>query len=165
MTLPANNLIGYAGAILVARRKDVMPIAKRSRYFSLLSALIWLFCASPFTFVQAEDAPTLPTVLAENLLRAAITGAPDKEVIVNRVSLPPQTKLPWHWHPGEEVFYVIEGAVTLVRRGLPDVLARVGDVQKIAPKTIHTGYTGEDGAELVIFRVHAMGKPERHLVD
>lgn len=144
-----------------------MPIAKRSPHSSLLSALIWLFCASPFSSVNAEDAPTLPlqAVFAENLLRAAITGAPDKEVIVSRVSLPPQTKLPWHWHPGEEIFYVIEGAVTLVRRGLPDVPARVGDVQKIAPKTIHTGHTGDEGAELVIFRVHKVGEPERYLVD
>jgi len=142
-----------------------MPIAKRSPHSSLLSALIWLFCASPFSFAQADDAPILPAVFAENLLRAAITGAPDKEVIVSRVSLPPQTKLPWHWHPGEEIFYVIEGAVTLVRRGLPDVPARVGDVQKIALKTIHTGHTGDEGAELVIFRVHKVGEPERYLVD
>ena len=142
-----------------------MPIAKCPPYFSLLSVLIWLFCASPFSFAQADDGPILPAAFAENLLRAAITGAPDKEVIVSRVSFPPQTNLPWHWHPGEEIFYVIEGAITLVRRGLPDVSAQVGDVEKIAPKTIHTGYTGEDGAELVIFRVHAMGEPERHLVD
>ena len=37
--------------------------------------------------------------------------------------------------------------------------------QKIAPQVIHTGRTGEQGAELVIFRVHATGEPERYLVD
>ena len=105
------------------------------------------------------------SVQAENLLRESIAGADGKEVIVSRVSFPPHTELPWHWHPGEEFFYVIEGSVTLKRRGEPDLTAAQGGAQKIAPQVIHTGRTGEQGAELVIFRVHAAGEPERYLVD
>ena len=105
------------------------------------------------------------SVQAGNLLRESIAGADGKEVIVSRVSFPPHTELPWHWHPGEEFFYVIEGSVTLKRRGEPDVTAAQGGAQKIAPQVIHTGRTGEQGAELVIFRVHATGEPERYLVD
>jgi hypothetical protein len=55
--------------------------------------------------------------------------------------------------------------VTLSRRGLPDTAASAGEVLKIAPKTIHTGQTAGEGAELVIFRVHVAGEPERYLVD
>ena len=88
-----------------------------------------------------------------------------KEIIVSRVSFPPRTELPWHWHPGEEFFYVIEGSVTLKRRGFSDSYTKEGDAQKIAAEVIHTGQTGEQGAELVIFRVHAAGQPERYLVD
>ena len=106
-----------------------------------------------------------PTVQAENLLRESIAGVEGKEIIVSRVSFPPHTELPWHWHPGEEFFYVIEGSVTLKRRGQDDTPTAAGDAQKIAPELIHTGQTGEKGAELVIFRVHATGEPERHLVD
>ena len=105
------------------------------------------------------------TVKAENLLRESIAGVEDKEIIVSRVSFPPHTELPWHWHPGEEFFYVIEGSVTLKRRGEPDAPTVEGDAQKIAREVIHTGLTGEQGAELVIFRVHAAGEPERYLVD
>ena len=105
------------------------------------------------------------SVQAENLLRESIAGADGKEVIVSRVSFPPHTELPWHWHPGEEFFYVIEGSVTLKQRGEPDLTAAQGGAQKIAPQVIHTGRTGEQGAELVIFRVHATGEPERYLVD
>ena len=106
-----------------------------------------------------------PPVQADNLLRESIAGVKGKEIIVSRVSLPPHTNLPWHWHPGEEFFYVIEGSVTLKRRGEPDLLAGTGDAQNIAARVIHTGSTGEQGAELVIFRVHAAGEPERYLVD
>ena len=106
-----------------------------------------------------------PPVQADNLLRESIAGVDGKEIIVSRVSIPPHTELPWHWHPGEEFFYVIEGSVTLKRRGEPDLLTGTGDAQKIAARIIHTGSTGEQGAELVIFRVHAAGEPERYLVD
>ena len=102
---------------------------------------------------------------ADNLLRATIDGIEGKEVIVSRVSFPPRIELPWHWHPGEEFVYVIKGSVTLKRRGQPDVVAVRGDSQKIAPGVIHSGESGEEGTELVIFRVHASGEPERYLVD
>ena len=142
-----------------------MPVTKTASHFFLFAMLSALFCASLPTLAQADATPVQTAVAAETLLREAIEGVPDKEVIVSRVSFPAHTQLPWHWHPGEEIFYVIEGAVTLARRGLPDTVARAGDVQKIGPKTIHAGHTGEEGAELVIFRVHKSGEPERYLVD
>ena len=114
---------------------------------------------------NAAEPSAAPSVQAENLLREPILGVEGKEIIVSRVSFPPHTELPWHWHPGEEFFYVIEGSVTLKRRGQDDTPTAAGDAQKIAPEVIHTGQTGEQGAELVIFRVHASGEPERHLVD
>ena len=127
----------------------------------VLVALVGLYS----TAGQAAEPSQSTSVQAENLLRESIAGVEGKEIIVSRVSFPPHTELPWHWHPGEEFFYVIEGSVTLKRRGEPDLLATQGDAQKIAPQIIHTGSTGEEGAELVIFRVHAEGEPERYLVD
>ena len=120
--------------------------------------LYWLLCAG----VQAQ--PQQVTTV-DVLLRQSVEGVPTKEVIVNQVSIPPHTELPWHWHPGEEIFYVIEGEVTLAQRGKPDLLSRVGEVNIIAPGVIHMGFTGEEGATLVIFRVHDKGQPERVVVD
>ena len=120
--------------------------------------MICLLCAG----VQAQ--PQQVTT-ADVLLRQSVEGVPTKEVIVNQVSIPPHTELPRHWHPGEEIFYVIDGEVTLARRGKPDLLSRVGEVNIIAPGVIHTGRTGEEGATLVIFRVHDKGQPERVVVD
>lgn len=128
----------------------------------LLLAAVTGMCS---TIGNAAEPSAAPSVQAENLLREPILGVEGKEIIVSRVSFPPHTELPWHWHPGEEFFYVIEGSVTLKRRGQDDTPTAAGDAQKIAPELIHTGQTGEQGAELVIFRVHATGEPERHLVD
>ena len=129
--------------------------------FSVLMALAGLYSAAG----QAAEPSQSASVQAENLLRESIADVEGKEIIVSRVSFPPHTELPWHWHPGEEFFYVIDGCVTLKRRGQPDSLATQGDAQKIAPQIIHTGSTGEQGAELVIFRVHTEGEPERYLAD
>ena len=120
--------------------------------------LYWLLCAG----VQAQPERVMT---ADVLLRQSVEGVPTKEVIVNQVSIPPHTELPWHWHPGEEIFYVIEGEVTLAQRGKPDLLSRPGEVNIIEPGVIHTGRTGEEGAILVIFRVHDKGQPERVVVD
>ena len=136
-----------------------MPRSKMRNWFLL--ALLGLYS----TAAQAAEPSQSASVQAANLLRESIAGVEGKEIIVSRVSFPPHTELPWHWHPGEEFFYVIEGSVTLKRRGEPDLPATQGDAQKIAPQIIHTGSTGEQGAELVIFRVHAAGEPERYLVD
>ena len=155
--------------MLIARQGFIghpqMPFKKHLRPVFLVAMVSAFLCLSPVVGAQKVAAPEQPMVAAENLLREAIAGAPDKEVIVSRVSFPANTELPWHWHPGEEIFYVIEGAVTLSRRGLPDTAASAGEVHKIAPKVIHAGRTGEVGAELVIFRLHTAGEPERYLVD
>ena len=138
---------------------DSMP--RSNAQILLLVALVGLYPMVGHATEPSQNA----SVQAENLLRESIAGVEGKEVIVSRVSFPPHTELPWHWHPGEEFFYVIEGSVTLRQRGEADLTAAQGGAQKISPQVIHTGRTGEQGAELVIFRVHATGEPERYLVD
>ena len=134
-------------------------------YSIIRMLLLAAFTGMCSTIGTTAEPSAAPSVQAENLLREPILGVEGKEIIVSRVSFPPHTELPWHWHPGEEFFYVIEGSVTLKRRGQEDTPTAQGDAQKIAPEVVHTGQTGEQGAELVIFRVHASGEPERYLVD
>ena len=136
-------------------------MSRSTATFLVLMALAGFYS----TAGRAAEPSQTASAQAENLLRESIAGVEGKEIIVSRVSFPPNTELPWHWHPGEEFFYVIEGSVTLKRRGEPDLPATQGDAQKIAPQIVHTGSTGEQGAELVIFRVHTEGEPERYLVD
>ncbi len=145
--------------LTLTQRGDGMPFLT-SRILVLV-ALMGAYSTIGYT---AEPRAMSP-VQAESLLREPIAGVEGKEIIMSRVSFPPHTELPWHWHPGEEFFYVTEGSVTLRQRGQPDELNVEGDAQKITPKVIHTGRTGELGAELVIFRVHTAGEPERYLVD
>ena len=57
----------------------------------------------------------------ENLLTAKLARVENTEVIVSLVTIPPNTSLPTHWHPGEEFGYVIQGSVTLIQKDKSDI--------------------------------------------
>lgn len=106
-----------------------------------------------------------PGVKHENLLKAELEGVKDTEVIVSRVTIPPNSSLPRHWHPGEEFAYVLEGTVTLWQEGKEDIVLKAGDVGKVSLQQVHTALTSDEGATVLVFRVHEKGKPERVPVE
>jgi quercetin dioxygenase-like cupin family protein len=101
----------------------------------------------------------------ETLLKAILEGVDGTEVIVSRVTIPPNTSLPKHWHPGEEFAYILEGSVTLWQKGKDDIVGKAGDVVKVPLKQVHTAVTKDEGATILVFRVHEQGKPERVPVE
>ena len=101
----------------------------------------------------------------ENLLKSQLEGVKDTEIIVSRVTIPPNTSLPKHWHPGEEFAYVLEGSAVLWQEGKDDLIGKKGDVLKVPLNQIHTAVTTDEGATILVFRVHELGKPERTIVE
>jgi len=104
-------------------------------------------------------------VKLETLLKAVLEGSDGKEVIVSRVTIPPHTSLPKHWHPGEEFAYILEGSVTLWQKGKDDIVGKQGDAVKVPLKQVHTAITNDEGATILVFRVHEEGQPERIPVE
>lgn len=118
---------------------------------TILALALWL---APF---QASGGrPTL-----ETLLKTKLEGVAGTEVVVSRVTIPPNSTLPKHWHPGEEFAYVLSGSVTLWQKGKPDTVFKQGEVAKVPLEQIHTAVTGPEEVSLIVFRVHEHGKPER----
>ena len=101
----------------------------------------------------------------EDLLTAELEGVANTEVIVSRVSIPPNTSLPKHWHPGEEFAYVLEGSVTLWQKDKAEIVGKAGDVMKVPLRQVHTAVTRDEGAKILVFRVHEKGKPARVPVE
>jgi quercetin dioxygenase-like cupin family protein len=112
---------------------------------------------------DASKPPAGPKL--ETLMTQALEGADGMEVIMSRVTLPPNTALPKHWHPGEEFAYILDGTLTLWREGEDDLVAHAGDVGMVPLKQVHTAITGEEGATVLVFRVHEQGQPERVLIE
>ena len=119
----------------------------------------------PANMSIADEVSAARELVLETLLSTQLEGVEGTEVIVSRVVMPPNTILPRHWHPGEEFAYVLEGSTILRRDGKPDLTARKGELVKISLKEIHSAATTDQGATILVFRVHEHGKPERILVD
>ena len=65
-----------------------------------------------------------------------------------------------HWHPGEEIIYVLEGTLEYQVEGKPPVTLKTGDVLFIPAGTIHAAKNvgSGNGAELATYIVEK-GKP------
>lgn len=99
-----------------------------------------------------------------NLLISQLAGVKDTEVVVSHVTVPANTKLPMHWHPGEEFAYVLDGSFDLIQKDQDTISYHKGDVGVVPLKQEHTIETHDKGAVILIFRVHEQGEPERVLV-
>ena len=111
------------------------------------------------------DPDHTPPPGSNEMLRASVTAAPELEVIISDVVIPPGTTIPKHFHPGEEFVYVIEGSAVHVEDGKADRIYRAGQAFTIAPRAVHAPRGGSDGARAIVFRVHTKGQPERTLVE
>ena len=126
-----------------------------------ISGLLFVgFATTSSIAEQTNGKPDLTTLLSGQLERVE-----DTEFVVSRVQIPPNKSLPKHWHPGEEFVYVISGRVTLWQEGKQELVFAAGDAGKVPLEQIHTAMTGDEGVDLVVFRVHEKGKPERILIE
>lgn len=133
-----------------------------------LFGLAAMSCSTPSTKDQSAEtvkATGSQELKLEDLLTSQLEGVEGTDVVVSRVTMPPNTSLPKHWHPGEEFGYVLEGSVVLWQEGKADVIGKKGDVLKVPLKQIHTAMTTEEGATILVFRVHELGKPGRTIIE
>jgi quercetin dioxygenase-like cupin family protein len=82
-------------------------------------------------------------------------GVPGREVIQVRVELDPGVTFGKHWHPGEEIVYVLEGLLEYQLEGKPPVTLQAGEVLFIPARTVHAARNvGQNsGAELATYIV------------
>jgi quercetin dioxygenase-like cupin family protein len=82
-------------------------------------------------------------------------SAPGREVIQARVEFDPGVTSPKHFHPGEEIIYVLEGSLEYQVEGQPTVTLKAGDVLFIPAGTVHAAKNVGSGnaAELATYVV------------
>ena len=87
-------------------------------------------------------------------------SVPGREVVQARVELDPGATSPMHWHPGEEIIYLLEGSLEYQVGDQPPVTLKAGDVLFIPARTVHAARNvgSVPGAELATYVVEK-GKP------
>lgn len=106
-----------------------------------------------------------PETAVETLLQKGLDIAPDTNVIIDRVTLPPHTTLSRRWHPGEMFIYVMDGSVVLSPDGKDERVGNQGDVMDVPFKQVYAARTNSEGARVLLFRVHEAGQPIRVKVE
>jgi quercetin dioxygenase-like cupin family protein len=83
-----------------------------------------------------------------------------REVLQARVDFAPGASFPAHKHPGEEIIYVLEGALEYQVEGKAPVTLKAGDVLFVPDETAHSARNvgGGKGSELATY-VLEKGKP------
>jgi quercetin dioxygenase-like cupin family protein len=104
---------------------------------------------------QAQQPGTKRTDLQRHDL-----SIPGREAIQVRVDIGPGEVAPRHKHPGEEIIYVLEGALEYEIEGKPPVTLKAGDVLFIPYGAIHSARNvgSVNAAELATYIVEK-GKP------
>ena|ERR1700754_1386492 len=118
-------------------------------------ALLVVGCGLALHAARAQQ----PGVKRTDLQRHDLS-APGREVVQVRVELDPGTVAPKHKHPGEEIIYVLEGALEYEVEGKPTVTLKAGEVLFIPAGTIHAAKNAGSGkgVELATYVVEK-GKP------
>jgi len=65
------------------------------------------------------------------------SSIPGREIVQVRTEIPEGVESGWHFHPGEEVGYIVAGTVEMLIEDSPTLLLHAGDGFLIPPRTPH----------------------------
>lgn len=141
-----------------------MPVTSPSaRRHALAAGALGAALIATAAVSQTAPAPP-PPITRTGLLRQDLSAA-GREAIQVRVDFAPAATAPRHRHPGEELVYVLSGALEYRLDGRPPVTLRAGDVLFIPADAIHavTNVGSDRGSELATYIVEK-GRPLVELV-
>jgi quercetin dioxygenase-like cupin family protein len=127
-------------------------------YRIIAAAALIAATSLPLHATQSDEA-RLGDIKRTHLMKEDLS-APGREVVQVRVDIPPGVVAARHNHPGEELVYVIEGALEYRLDGRPPVVVRAGEVLFIPHGTHHEvkNVGSTNAAELATYIVEK-GKP------
>ncbi|TGE20968.1 cupin domain-containing protein [Hymenobacter metallicola] len=109
--------------------------------------------------VQAQTQP-LPTGIQRTALQRHDLTAPGRETVQTRIDFEPGAAFGRHQHPGEELIYVLEGALQYQVDGQPPVTLHAGEVLFIPAGTMHAAKNiGKTKASELATYIVEKGKP------
>jgi quercetin dioxygenase-like cupin family protein len=91
---------------------------------------------------------------------------PGREIIQVSADFPPGAVVPRHTHPGEELVYVLEGALEFQLEGQTPVARKAGEVLFIPAGTVHTAKNVSSGNSTALSTyIVEKGKPLLTLIQ
>jgi quercetin dioxygenase-like cupin family protein len=108
---------------------------------------------------MSAAAPQAPGITRVDLQHHDLS-VPGREVIQNRVEISPDAPAFRHWHPGEEVIYVLEGSLEYQIDGQQPQTYHSGEALTVPAETVHAvRNVGTGNASELATYVVEKGKP------
>lgn len=124
---------------------------KKNIFLAGTIGILGLAAITVVSFAFAQQ----PTGVKRTDLQRHDLSIPGREVVQARIDIAPGMVAPRHYHPGEEIIYVLEGTLEYQIDGKPPVTLKAGDVLFVPAGAIHkaknVGTT--NGAELATYVV------------
>lgn len=107
--------------------------------------------------VNAQQAPMKRTVL----LQTDLAGIEGKEAVLALVEFAPGAVTEPHYHPGEELAYLLEGTISFEAKGQPPITFKPGDSFHQPPKQVHSvkNLSSTMPAKALAFTISEKGLP------
>ncbi len=108
-----------------------------------------------------EQEPAQEPIARTMLLKPDVTGIGGKEALVLEVEFAPGAVGGKHFHPGDELVYMLEGSITLEVEGKPPATFKAGDTFHIPSKVVHAGKNASTtaGAKALVVGLFEKGQP------
>jgi quercetin dioxygenase-like cupin family protein len=137
-------------------------VKKSLTFLKLISSLS--FCLIPTGLRAQESQIKVEQVLqtAQSWDGSRYTSYPTGQPLVTvlRITIPPNTTLPWHHHPMINVGYVLSGHLTIEKRDTGErIVLHAGEALAETVQTAHRGFTTDEPVELVVFYAGQVGSP------
>jgi quercetin dioxygenase-like cupin family protein len=132
-------------------------------------------CAAAFgSIAYAQEPPPapelprppaeIPGITPEVLVRTGVPGAPGKVAIATRVTYQPGARLRKHYHTGQVVFYILDGAMVVQHEDGSTLTLKAGDTLLIKPGTVHSHWNASSTAKLVFTEFILVDEGQRSVV-
>jgi quercetin dioxygenase-like cupin family protein len=107
----------------------------------------------------------IPGLTRTDLQRQDLS-VPGREVIQNRVEIGPEAPAIRHWHPGEEIIYVLEGTLEYEIDGQPPTRVSAGEALMVPAEAVHAvRNVGDRNATELATYVVEKGRPLLNLAQ
>ena len=147
----ASAQVGHHVAVRLIDSLRAIGAPRMARYAILVTFTGFILVGSTIAFAQSSK--------GTGLTKGDLTGK-DMDIIVSIIEVPPGASGVLHTHPGEEAYYVIEGASILRPDGTP--LTLEPGLAKINVRDVPHGaftVTGDKTLKLLTVHIVDKGKP------
>ncbi|KRF46466.1 hypothetical protein ASH01_22035 [Terrabacter sp. Soil811] len=114
---------------------------------------------------RARPADELASSLKRTEVQHSSSSIPGRDIVQVLTEIPVGVESGWHFHPGEEVGYIMSGTVQMQIRGQDTLILDAGDGFLIPPRTPHNALDlGPGTGRMLSTYIVEVGEPVATLV-